>query len=89
MTIEQFISGVNNVIVNPLIFLLFAVALLYFVVAVFRYVKSAENADKGDEKKAVLWGLVGLFVMMGVFGIWRIVLKTFNIDEAPLQQIQR
>jgi hypothetical protein len=89
MTIQQFLSGVNNVIVNPLIFLLFAGALLYFSVAVFRYVKNAENADKKEYKDAVMWGLVGIFIMMGVFGLWRIVLGTFNVNTAPIEEIRR
>jgi len=89
MSLEQFITSVGAVIINPTIFLLFGVALLTFVWGIFKYVRNAESGDKGENKDAILWGLVGMFIMIGVYGIWNVVLKTFDINNAPLESIKR
>lgn len=89
MSLEQFITSVGNVIINPTIFLLFGVALLTFVWGIFKYVRNAESGDKAENKGAILWGLVGMFVMIGVYGIWNVVLKTFDISNQPLESIKR
>lgn len=89
MSLDQFISAVASTIINPFIFLLFAVALLYFVWGIFMYIRNAESGDKGTHKDAILWGLVGMFIMIGVYGIWNVVLKTFDISNKPLESIKQ
>lgn len=89
MSLDQFITSVGAVIINPTIFLLFGVALLTFVWGIFKYVRNAESGDKAENKGAILWGLVGMFVMIGVYGIWNVVLKTFDISNQPLESIKR
>lgn len=78
MTVETFINNVAKVILNPLIVLMFAVALLYFLWGVVKYIQGANNPEsrkKGTQH--ILWGLIGLFIMVSVYGIIQILLKTF------------
>lgn len=70
MTIDQFILNLANVILNPLIRLMFAVALVVFLWGIIEYIKGAGSPD--SRKKGtnhILWGLVGLFIMVSVYGI--------------------
>jgi hypothetical protein len=75
--IDNFIRTLATVILNPLIRLMFAVAVIYFLWGVFVYITNAES-DDGRKKGAqhIMWGLIGLVIMMGVYGILSIATGT-------------
>jgi hypothetical protein len=86
-SVDTFISNVNRLILNPLITLLFAVAMVLFLYGMLQFFISADNEEKRSEgKRHMLWGIVGLTIMMGVFGILNILLKTFNITNINPEQ---
>lgn len=55
-------------IVNPLIKLIFAVAIVVFVYGVFQLVWGGEEARKSG-KMSIIGGLIGMFIMMSAWGI--------------------
>ncbi|MFW5871702.1 MAG: hypothetical protein ACOCUT_01210 [bacterium] len=80
MTVSQFITTLTQVIVNPLIRLMFAIALVMFLWGVFEYVKNADSPEERQKgTKHIIWGLVGLFIMVSVIAILKIALNTFGI----------
>ena len=80
MSISHFLGLIAKVILNPLIILGFGVAILYFFFGIFRLIQ--KPGDK-DAKSAITWGLIGLFIMVGVFGIINVILNTFGINQDP------
>lgn len=81
-SVDTFVANVNRVIVNPLIGLIFAVALVYFLYGVFMFIANADNEEKRtDGKSHMIYGVIGMTIMMGVFGILSLVLRTFNLDD--------
>ena len=79
-SLDNFIKNVNKLIVNPLILLLFALALVYFLWGVFEFISNQENEEKKTAgKKHMLWGIVGITIMMGVWTILNMILATFNV----------
>lgn len=81
-SVDTFISNVNRLIVNPLIGFIFAVAMVYFLYGMFKFVANAENEEKRTEGKShMMYGIIGMTIMMGVFGILNLVLRTFNLDD--------
>ena len=79
---DTFLSNVNSQIINPLIVFLFALALVYFLYGMVEFISNGGN----DEKKTVgkshmLWGVVGLTIMMGVWAILNMILNTLNIND--------
>lgn len=89
MPISTFLGKVAQVILNPLIVLGFAIALLYFFYGVFTFVSNAGD-EKGRElgKRSIVWGLVGMFIMVSVFGIVRVILNTFSIPTNNSPYVQ-
>ena len=84
-SIDTFINNVNKLIVNPLILLLFALALVYFLWGVFEFIANQENEEKKTEgKKHMLWGIIGITIMMGVWTILSIILNTMNISPTDI-----
>lgn len=74
-------------IVNPIIYFLFAVALLYFLYGVLIFIINADD-EKAREtgKKHMFWGVIGLFIMVSVYGILGIVLGT--VGATPPSNLQ-
>lgn len=84
-SVDSFIANVNNQIINPLIIFLFALALVYFLYGVLEFFLNQENEEKRTaSKKHMLWGVVGLTIMMGVWAILGIILNTLNIPKSQI-----
>jgi succinate dehydrogenase/fumarate reductase cytochrome b subunit len=80
--LDTFIGKVDSLIINPLITLLFALAVVYFLYGMFEFIANAENDEKKTSgKQHMLWGVVGLTIMMGVWFILNVILSTFNISS--------
>lgn len=80
--VASFMDRVFEVLLQPFIGLLFTLALVLFLYGMMRSVtatdRSSEDAKKG--RQHMLWGIIGMFVMMSVFGIMRLILNTLGID---------
>jgi uncharacterized membrane protein YidH (DUF202 family) len=78
--LDTFLKNVNAEIVNPLIGFLFALAIAYFLFGVFEFILNQDNEEKKTAGKShMLWGVIGITIMMGVFAIINMILKTFDI----------
>lgn len=83
MEITKLLGKINELIINPIITLAFAIALLVFFWGIFQFVAS-ETGDKEREKgkSKIIYGILGMFVMLSAVGIIGVILKTFNISNA-------
>ena len=78
---HSFVARLNEVILFPFITLLTAVALLVFLWGGFQYVYGAGNETKlATGAKHLLWGVIGLLVMLSAYAILTIAANTFGID---------
>ena len=71
-------------ILNRLIPLLIAAALVVFFWGLVKYIWSKKP---GDGKSVMIAGLVALFVMTSVWGIIRLAQNTFGVNNAPIPGI--
>ena len=79
-SVDTFVSNVNRLIVNPIITLLFALAVVYFLYGIFQFISHQDNEEaKTTGKNHMIWGILGIVIMMGVFTILDVVMNTFNI----------
>ena len=86
MNIDAFIGKVNTVIINPIIGFLFALAVLYFLYGMVQFMLNQDNEEaKSTGKQHLIWGIVGITIMLGVWGILGIVLDSFGITGIDLQ----
>lgn len=77
--VASLMESVNRVIINPLIILLFSLAVVYFVYGLVKYLLSPDNEEvRKTSKSHMLWAVVGMFIMIAVFGIMNIILKTIG-----------
>ncbi|MFA5999588.1 MAG: hypothetical protein WC783_01210 [Candidatus Paceibacterota bacterium] len=82
---DKFLTNVNTLIINPLIELLFALAVIYFLYGVFEFIRDTDNEEaKTTGKSHMLWGIIGITIMLGVWAILNIVLNTLNIPRSEV-----
>lgn len=89
--VYSIISNINDIIINPIILLLFMVALLYFIYGVFEYMwKSRSDPAKMKEGRLHMgWGLFGMFVMISVFGFFKILINSVPVSERSKTNVNR
>ena len=84
-SVTTLMQSISRVILNPLIALLFALALVYFVYGLAQYLLQTDNEEiRKTSKSHMLWGVIGMFIMVAVFGIMNLVLKTIGEDRIEI-----
>ena len=85
-SVASLVSSIDKVIVNPLIFLLFAVALILFLYGIVKLLLSPDNEEvRKTSKSHIMWGLFGMFIMVSVFAIMNIILNTLGVSNITVQ----
>ncbi|MEX2369196.1 MAG: pilin [Candidatus Paceibacterota bacterium] len=76
----QLVNTLSTEILNPVIGLLFAVALAYFIFGVVKFIANADNEEARKEgKKHIIYSVLGLVIMAGVWGILQLIINTFGL----------
>jgi hypothetical protein len=80
LTIVPLLGKISEYILNPLIVLAFAVALLIFFWGIFQFISSeAAGTKRAEGQKKIIYGLLGMFIMFSAYGIIGLILDTFNL----------
>jgi len=80
---DTLIGIINNVLV-PLIF---ALAFIVFLWGVFQYfiAGAADEEKREGGKSLMIYGLIGFFVMVSVWGLVNLLVGTFDLNPTPPQ----
>ena len=64
------IQKINDAVLQPIVALLMAVAVGYFLFGVMKFVRNQDSEDAQVEgKKHMMWGIIGIAIMVSVYGI--------------------
>jgi len=75
-----FLAKLNDIIIYPLITLMMAVALLVFLYGCFIFITNAANdGERSRGRQHILWGIVGMVVMVSAYAILTVATGTFDI----------
>ena len=59
---------------------MFALAVVFFLYGVLEFLFNQENEEKKTTGKShMLWGIIGIAIMMGVWTIMTMIISTFDI----------
>jgi succinate dehydrogenase/fumarate reductase cytochrome b subunit len=84
-SLNDFITHADKLIINPLISLLFALAVVYFLYGVLEFFMNQENEEKRSASKShMLWGIIGITIMLGVWVILGMIINTFGIQGVQI-----
>lgn len=85
------ISKINNVIINPIIGVLFGVALVVFLYGLVQYLWKSHGDPSAikEGSRHIGWGLVGMFIMFSVFGFLQIILNSIPVDQQTKEDVKK
>lgn len=73
---------------DAITYVLVSVAVIVFLYGMLRLIASAGNEQKkGEGKKIILYGILGIFIMVSLWGIIHVIDQTFNLDNSKMPLI--
>ncbi len=79
---------IKCIIAVAVIPLIFSLAFLVFLWGVFKFMTASDVKGKQEGQKVIWWGMLGLFVMVSIWGILQILGTTLGIDATFVPQLQ-
>lgn len=75
------VTKIKSEIIDPLITLIFVLGLLFFLYGVWEMVRGADSEEaRATGRTHILWGVIGMFIMISFWGIMRVICGTFGLD---------
>lgn len=76
-----FIGKVVDLIIQPLVALLVTAGVAYFIWGVAVYIwNDASSDERAKGAQRMLWGIIGILIMVTVIGILNVVTSTFGVS---------
>lgn len=80
LSVTDLLGKIAVQILNPLIILGFVIATAFLFYGIAEMIWKSDSSDSDKNKKNVMYGVVGLFIMFSVYGILHLVLDSFGIS---------
>lgn len=82
-SIQSAAAVITQIINNVLVPLIFAISFVVFIWGVFRFfIAGTEDAEaKTKAQHLMLYGVIGFFIMVSIWGLVGILLGTFNLNQ--------
>lgn len=80
--ISVLLGRVNKHVINPAIQLLFVLAFIQFIYGLYNFFTNKDDTSKmEDGKRHMLWGVIGMAIMVSVFGIMSFITNTIGVGN--------
>ncbi len=88
--LQTFLRYTTCIIQNAVIPLMFALAVAFFIWGIIQYIilGAGEEAKRTQGRSHMIWGVIALAVMLGVWGLVGIVTRTFGPEIRVLPQVR-
>lgn len=82
---RTFLELVTNVVMagvlKPIVPLLVSLTIIVFIIGIIKFIRAADEKNREEGKQFMLWGVIGIFVMVSVWGLVGIIQRSFNLDN--------
>jgi hypothetical protein len=86
-SVTTFVGLLNRVnrVLNTIVPFLVGIAVFIIIWGIFKYIASAAEEEKRAEARLfIVWGIIGIFAMVSVWGFVNIMVNSFNLStRAP------
>ena len=96
LALAQPLTDINSVatkatnIGNLVLALAISLSIVWIIVSIVRYLIAGGEEDRKKGGMAILWGVVGLFVILSIWGLVAILRNSFRTqDQVPINEINR
>ena len=77
-------------VIDPAVKVIFTLGLFMFFYGLVEYLWQLKDGKAdGDGRKHMLWGLVGMLIMVSVYGIIALIMNTLGIDFGTATDVSR
>lgn len=81
-TVSGLIAKISENIINPIIGIVFFGAFVIFTYGIVKMISSEEGSEESKNgKNSILWGVIGMFIMLSAFGIIRLISNTLEVPD--------
>lgn len=77
---KSLISILISCFLNPLVVIITSLSIVIFLFGVFKFMKSTGGDDKNSGKSFMFWGIVGIFVIVSLWGFVSIFQETIDLS---------
>lgn len=77
---SELIGRLVTYIIDPAILVVFATAFFLFVFGIVQFIWKLDEGAQNDGKQHMLWGIVGMLIMVSVWGIIALIDNTFKLE---------
>ena len=83
---KWFVEYMIGSLVAPLFGLIIGAAVVFFMWNMFGAIKSADQSEeRAKMKERALWGIIGIFVMVSMWGIVGFLTSSLKLNDSPLR----
>ena len=77
---RSLVTFLTELITKNLIPLFIALGLVYTIWAVVMFIAAdPESTEREEKKQQIFWGIIGLFVIMSIWGLIAVIGNSFNV----------
>jgi hypothetical protein len=83
--VNTLVRALNQYIFNPIIILLFLLALIYFIYGLIKFIQESGSSEgRSTGGRHIMYGLIGMLIMISVYWILGVLMDTFGVDNINL-----
>jgi hypothetical protein len=79
---QSLIGRFVDYIIDPAILIVFAAGFFLFVWGLVQFIWKLDEGAQSSGKQHMIWGIVGMLIMVSVYGIISLIDETFDLDIA-------
>lgn len=85
-----FASLLVSIINNTVVFLIFALAIIFFMYHIAKYIYAGnDEGQRTESRQYILYGIIVLTIMFSIYGVIGLVAATFGISSFGIPQFGR
>ena len=81
-SIQQSLQTIIQIVNTTIIPLFIGIGVLVFIYGVIQYIiKAGDEEARKSARPVIIWGIIGIFVMVSVWGLVNILVSTFGLQQ--------
>lgn len=86
----ELLDRIVTYVIDPAVKVVFTLGLFFFLWGFIEFLWHLKDGKVNDDgKNHMIWGLVGMVIMVSVYGIISLIMNTFGIDPGTATDVSR
>lgn len=87
---EELLDRIVTFIIDPAVKVVFTLGLFFFLWGLVEFlIKLRDGQPSAEGKRHMVYGMIGMLIMVSVYGIISLVMNTFGIDPDTAVDVSR